>query len=197
MTEKGENDQMSAENIDKNGCSQRDSAEHDGITHIKKVFSGDERMMMQQEYYRQNHYKTMDAFKGSISLFLEIPFFIGAYQFLSRLKALQGVSFGPLSNLGAPDGLLVIGSVAINLLPILMTAVNMVSCVIYTKGFPKKTKIQLYIMSAVNASYINNSVNTLKEKTAEETNANPTLRLSQTGKNVVVIMLDRAVGPMY
>jgi len=120
---------------------------HDGITHIKKVFSGDERMMMQQEYYRQNHYKTMDAFKGSISLFLEIPFFIGAYQFLSRLKALQGVSFGPLSNLGAPDGLLVIGSVAINLLPILMTAVNMVSCVIYTKGFPKKTKIQLYIMA--------------------------------------------------
>lgn len=120
---------------------------HDGIAHIKKVFSGDERMMIQQEYYRQNHYKTMDAFKGSISLFLEIPFFIGAYQFLSHLQALRDVSFGPLANLGAQDGLLVIGGVTINLLPILMTAVNMVSCVIYTKGFPKKTKIQLYVMA--------------------------------------------------
>jgi len=120
---------------------------HDGVAHIKKVFSGDERMMILQEYYRQNHYKTMDAFKGSISLFLEIPFFIGAYQFLSQLRALQGVAFGPLANLGAQDGLLVIGGVTINLLPILMTAVNMVSCVIYTKGFPKKTKIQLYVMA--------------------------------------------------
>jgi len=120
---------------------------HDGIAHIKKVFSGDERMMMQQEYYRQNHYKTMDAFKGSISLFLEIPFFIGAYEFLSHLKALQGVPFGPLSNLGAQDGLIIIGSLSINFLPILMTVVNIISSMIYTKGFPKKTKIQLFIMA--------------------------------------------------
>lgn len=120
---------------------------HDGIAHIKKVFSGDERMMIQQEYYRQNHYRTIDAFKGSISLFLEIPFFIGAYQFLSHLSILRGVSFGPLMNLGAPDGLLVIGGVAINVLPILMTAVNIVSSIIYTRGFPVKTKVQLYVMA--------------------------------------------------
>lgn len=120
---------------------------HDGITHIKKVFSGDERMMIQQEYYRQNNYKTFDALKGSVSLFLEIPFFIGAYQFLSHLKALQGVSFGPLANLGAQDGLLVIGGLSVNLLPIAMTTVNLISCIIYTKGFPRKTKIQLYAMA--------------------------------------------------
>jgi hypothetical protein len=120
---------------------------HDGLAHIKKAFSGDERMMIQQTYYRQNHYKPTDAFKGSVSLFLEIPFFIAAYQFLSNLQALQGVSFGPISDLGAADGLLTIGTLSINLLPIIMTIVNMISCIIYTKGFPMKTKIQLYGMA--------------------------------------------------
>ncbi len=120
---------------------------HDGIAHIKKVFSGDERMMMQQEYYRQNHYKPADAFKGSVSLFLEIPFFIAAYQFLSHLQTLQGVSFGPIADLGVQDGLITINGMSINLLPILMTAVNLISCIIYTKGFPLKTKVQLYAMA--------------------------------------------------
>jgi len=120
---------------------------HDGLAHIKKSFSGDERMMIQQEYYHRNNYKPTDALKGSISLFLEIPFFIGAYQFLSHLQILQGVSFGPLNDLSAQDGLLVINGMNINILPIIMTVVNMISCIIYTKGFPLKTKIQLYTMA--------------------------------------------------
>ena len=49
-----------------------------GIKHIKKTFSGNERFMMLQTYYRQNHYKPWYALKGSLSLLLEIPFFIAA-----------------------------------------------------------------------------------------------------------------------
>lgn len=30
---------------------------HRGVTHIKKTFRGDEKMMILQTYYRQNHYK--------------------------------------------------------------------------------------------------------------------------------------------
>ncbi len=120
---------------------------HDGIAHIKKTFSGDERMMMLQTYYRQNNYSPLSALNGSISLLLEIPFFMAAYQFLSHLDILQGVSFGPIANLGAPDGMLVIGGVAINVLPILMTLVNVISSALYLKGFPLKTKIQLYAMA--------------------------------------------------
>ena len=119
----------------------------DGVAHIKKTFRGDERMMILQTYYRQNNYKPTDAIKGSISLFLEIPFFIAAYNFLSHLSCLQGTAFGPIPNLGAPDGLLTVMSYQINILPIIMTAVNLISCVIYTKGFPVKTKIQLYGMA--------------------------------------------------
>lgn len=120
---------------------------HDGIAHIKKTFKGDERMMMLQTYYRQNDYRPTDVFKGSISLFLEIPFFIAAYQFLSNLWILKGVSFGIISDLGAPDNLIRIGAVGINLLPIIMTGINLISCAIFTKGYPLKTKVQLYSMA--------------------------------------------------
>ena len=100
-----------------------------------------------QTYYRQNHYKPTDALNGSVSLLLEIPFFMAAYQYLSHLNILKGASLGPINDLGAPDGLLVVGGIAINVLPILMTLINIISSTLYAKGFPLKTKIQLYAMA--------------------------------------------------
>ncbi len=120
----------------------------DGVAHIRKTFKGDEKMMMLQTYYRQNGYKPTDVFKGSVSLLLEIPFFIAAYQFLSHLSLLNGVAFGPIADLGTPDALINIGVISINILPILMTLINVVSSAIFTKGYPLRTKIQLYAMAA-------------------------------------------------
>lgn len=119
-----------------------------GVTHIKKTFSGDERMMILQTYYRQNNYKPTNALNGSVSLLLEIPFFMAAYQFLSHLEVLNGVSLGPIRDLAAPDALITIGSFSLNVLPVLMTLINVISSAIYLKGFPLKTKIQLYGMAA-------------------------------------------------
>ena len=124
---------------------------------IKKTFKGDERFMMLQAFYRENNYKPTDALKGSLSLMLEIPFFIAAYRMLSSLKLLKGVEFGPISDLGAPDGLIVIGALAINLLPILMTLINIVSSAIYTKGLPTKAKVQLYGMALIFLVFLYNS----------------------------------------
>lgn len=120
---------------------------HPGVSHIKRTFKGDEKMMILQTYYRQNDYKPTYVLRSAVSLLLEIPFFIAAYRFLSGLELLKGVSFGPIADLGQADGLINIGGTAINLLPIIMTAVNLVSCVIFTKGSPLKTKIQLYAMA--------------------------------------------------
>lgn len=130
---------------------------HDGVQHIKKTFKGDERTMMIQTYYRQNNYSPLYVLRSAISLFLAIPFFIVAYRFLSSLPQLSGAAFGPISDLGVPDGLISIGGFSINLLPIIMTAVNVVSTVIFTKGFPLKTKIQLYGMAAFFLIFLYNS----------------------------------------
>ena len=120
-----------------------------GVEHIKKVFKGDERFMMLQTYYRQNHYKPYYSLKGSLSLLLEIPFFIAAYNFLSNLSLLNGTPFKSIPDLGQPDGLIHLAGLQINLLPILMTVINIVSGMIYTKGAPLKNKIQLYGMALI------------------------------------------------
>ena len=120
-----------------------------GIEHIKKVFKGDERFMMLQTYYRQNHYKPYYALKGSLSLLLEVPFFIAAYNYLSGLNRLRGASFGPITDLCVPDGLIHIAGHSLNLLPLLMTAINLVSSIIYTKGMPLKSKLQPFGLALI------------------------------------------------
>ena len=121
----------------------------DGIAHIKKTFKGDERMMMLNTYYAQNNYSPLYVLRGSVSLLLQIPFFMAAYRFLSNLKLLRGVSFGPIADLGAPDQMFVLFGFGINILPILMTLINFISGYIYTKGMPLKSKVQLYGMALV------------------------------------------------
>lgn len=120
-----------------------------GVAHIKSCFSGDERFLMLQEYYRQNNYKPTHVVKGLMPLLLQIPFFTAAYSFLSHLALIKGVSFGPIKDLGAPDAAFVIAGFTVNILPILMTLINFVAGAIYTKGFPLKSKIQLYGMAIV------------------------------------------------
>ena len=119
------------------------------IKRTKQTFKGDERFMMLQEYYRINKYKPIYALKSSASLLLQIPFFIAAYRLLSGMQSLQGMSFGFISDLGREDATFMIGSFPINILPIVMTLINIVTGIIYTKGQPLKSKIQVYGLAVV------------------------------------------------
>ena len=119
------------------------------LKQIKATFKGDERFFMVQEYYRINHYKPVYALKSSVSVLLQIPFFIAAYNLLSGMQGLQGMSFGFISDLGKEDAMFSIGNFPINVLPILMTLINVVSGIIYTKGHPIKEKVQVYGLAAV------------------------------------------------
>ena len=120
-----------------------------GVAHIKKTFKGDERFMMLNTYYRQNHYKPIYSLRSSIPLLLQVPFFISAYNFLSNLPDLQGTRFACFSDLSSPDALIRIAGISINLLPILMTLINVISSEIYMKGHPFKDKIQLHGMALI------------------------------------------------
>lgn len=117
------------------------------IDKIKAVFKGDERYMILSAYYRQQHYHPVFALRSSLSLLIQVPFFIAAYHFLSELTSLQGVSFYGIKDLSKPDMLLAIGPLHLNLLPILMTLINITAGIVYTRGFPRKEKIQLYAMA--------------------------------------------------
>lgn len=131
------------------------------VTSIKKHFSGDERFMMLSTYYRQNGYHPLYALRSSVGLLVQVPFFIAAYQFLSGLEALDGQAFLGIRDLGSSDGLLTVAGLRINLLPILMTAINVVSGFIYTRGFPLKEKIQLNAIALVFLALLYNSPSAL------------------------------------
>ena len=119
------------------------------ITEIKAVFSGDERYMILSTYYRQNQYHPIYAMRGMFALLIQIPFFIAAYQLLSSLPILNNSAFWFLKDLGKPDALLHVGDMHINVLPIVMTGVNIIASAIYSKGLGIKEKLQLYITAAV------------------------------------------------
>ena len=137
-----------------NRADQIQKEEHDreaklapGIAHLKKTFDGDKRFMLLQTYYRQNHYSPLYTLRSSFAVILEIPFFIAAYHFLSNYKMMSGVSFGFLKDLGKPDHLLTIAGFSINVMPILMTLINIISSKIYSKNLSRKDEIRMYAMA--------------------------------------------------
>jgi YidC/Oxa1 family membrane protein insertase len=119
------------------------------INKIKAAFKGDEQYLILSVFYRQNHYHPVYAMRSTIGLLIQIPFFIAAYSFLSHLEILKGIQFLFIRDLGSPDGLLCINGVSFNILPLVMTLINIASGFIYTKGFQPRDKIQLYAMAAV------------------------------------------------
>ena len=120
-----------------------------GVTRIKQTFKGDEQYMILNTYYRQNHYHPIMALRSSFSLLIQIPFFMAAYNFLSKLDALNGYSFLFIKDFGSPDSTFHIGSFTINILPIAMTLINCVAGFIYAKGHGAKEHIQIYACALV------------------------------------------------
>ncbi|MDO4537369.1 MAG: membrane protein insertase YidC, partial [Coriobacteriales bacterium] len=128
---------------------ERQKAMERWVTHIKRNFKGDERYMMLSAYYTIRGYRPAQALLGSLSLLLQIPFFMAAYSYLSNLEVLRGSSFLFLADLGAPDALLTLGGLTINLMPVAMTLFNCVSTAIYTRGLPARDKVQAYVLAAL------------------------------------------------
>ena len=121
------------------------------VQHIRKTFSGDERFMMLSTYYRQNHYHPLYVIRGSLSILITVPFFIAGYHFLSHCPELVGQKFWIFKDLGSPDKIwsfkLFGLNIVINILPIIMTLINVGSSAIYVHGGTVKEKVQIYAMA--------------------------------------------------
>ncbi|MBD5437369.1 MAG: membrane protein insertase YidC, partial [Treponema sp.] len=124
---------------------------------IKKCFKGDEQYMILSTYYRQNHYHPIMQLRSAFGILIQIPFFTAAYACLSHMAALHGQSFLFIADLGKPDALFRIGGFTVNVLPLLMTAINCVSGAIYTKGLPLREKLQVYLLALLFVVLLYNS----------------------------------------
>ncbi|MBO4242142.1 MAG: YidC/Oxa1 family membrane protein insertase [Clostridiales bacterium] len=68
---------------------------------------------------------------------------------LSHLHIMEGVSFLCIGDLSVPDGLIGLGQVRVNLLPVLMTLINIISGMVYSKERSAREKIQIYGLAAI------------------------------------------------
>ncbi len=123
------------------------------IDDIKRAFKGQKQFYMIQATYRFHNYKSWYALRAALGLLIQIPFFFAAYNMLSSYQGYAGHSFLCFTDLAKADGLLY----GVNFLPILMTLVNILSSVIYSRSLSIKANKQLLILALVFFVFLYNS----------------------------------------
>ena len=119
------------------------------LDEIKGVKNKQEKYYYTQEIYRKNKYNPFYSLTGLLGLLIQVPFFLAAYWMLLEYLPLQGVSFGPIKDLYLPDGLISFGGMTYNLLPFVMTIVNLFAGYLYTKNKDKIEQGQLVVIALV------------------------------------------------
>ena len=105
---------------------------------ISQNYKGKEKFFYTQAYYKTQNYNPLTSIKASTGLLIQIPFFFAAFLLLSNYEALEGVNFGILQDLSKPDQLFF----KLNLLPFLMTAINLFAAYYYLEKFDDNEKLQ-------------------------------------------------------
>ncbi len=128
---------------------------------IKSVYKGDKRYMLIKACHRINGYKAIYAFRSTMGLLIQIPFFFAAYNFFSTVEGFNLVSFMGITSLSNSDALIKINNININVLPFVMTLFSVFSSYMYTKidskkwcddrnnKFMLKEQLSLYSMSII------------------------------------------------
>ena len=109
---------------------------------IKKNFSGAEQHLKIQRLYKRYAYHPALAVRSVAGILLQLPFLTAAYFMLESVNEIVGHSWWLIDDLSSPDNLLN----GVNLLPLLMTAINIVGAFLI-KGFSKRERIQASVIA--------------------------------------------------
>lgn len=119
------------------------TAMQNDLNEIKKIFSGQKAFYLTQATYKIYGYKSWYTIKTSLGLLIQIPLFFAAYNVISQYSEFTGKSFSLIADLGLPDNL----CYGINILPVLMTAINICSGIMYSRSFRLKDNIQMLVFA--------------------------------------------------
>ncbi len=117
------------------------------IDDIKKAYTGYQRHLYIKALYRQYGYHPLSSLKASLGLVIQVPFLLAAYHMISAYQPLQGVSFWIISDLSQPDHLLALGGLSLNVLPLVMTLVNLGAAYFYAKDLPRGEGRQMVLIA--------------------------------------------------
>lgn len=107
------------------------------LAKIKENFSGAEQHKKIQRLYKRYAYHPVLTIRSAAGIMLKLPFLTAAYFMIDNLTNIIGESWWLIADLSSPDELLG----GINLLPILMTAINLIG-IFSIKDFSRREKIQ-------------------------------------------------------
>lgn len=117
------------------------------VEEYKSVFKGYELHLYIQNLHKQHNYHPVYALRSLLGLFIQLPFFVATYNFLSSYGAVQGVPFLFITDLGKPDMLIPMLNYHVNLLPFVMTGFNLISSFVYGKIITKAERINIYLIA--------------------------------------------------
>ncbi|MCG8530720.1 MAG: YidC/Oxa1 family membrane protein insertase [Desulfovibrionales bacterium] len=106
------------------------------LERITRDFSGAEKHAAIQRLYTRYSYHPIMAIRGTVGLLVQLPFFIAAFIMIGTLPELKGYVVPLIGDLGQPDGILA----GINILPILMTVINIIAVYTLPDQTPKSQR---------------------------------------------------------
>jgi YidC/Oxa1 family membrane protein insertase len=110
------------------------SAMEEEIARIKAHYTGRERYFYIRTIYRQYGHGFLSTLAGSADLLLQIVVFATVFRFLRSHEVLERSEWLGITDLSRPDGLLL----GINILPLIMTLLNLASVTLYTRDRKKR-----------------------------------------------------------
>lgn len=119
------------------------------IDKIDAVYSGRERFYYTREIRRRYRYNPWTAMIPTLGLLVQIPFLLAAYHYLSGLALFDGAAFWYIKDLSKPDTIATVAGMPINLLAIVMTAINIVSGWRYAESGRPKERVQYMAVAAI------------------------------------------------
>lgn len=119
------------------------------LNEFKNLKNKKEKYYYTKEIYKKNNYKSYYSLISLSGLVIQIPFFLAIYVLLIDYPLINEVSFGLIKDLSKADELIRFNSFSINLLPFVMTLVNVIATFFSNKNINKKEKIQLLVVSIV------------------------------------------------
>lgn len=120
----------------------RKSKFEDELESIKGVANKTKKHFYTQHIYKKHNYHPIQSLTSVLGVLIQVPFFIVAYRYLSSYEGFIGQSIYFFKDLSQADG----AFRGINILPIGMTIINIISGLIYGMGEKKKNTLQVFLI---------------------------------------------------
>ena len=122
---------------------QRKALMHAEINSIAET-EGRRKYFYTKEIYRRHGYNPFYSLIGLFGLVLQLPFFVAAYKMLGKFGPFDGLAAPPFADLQQPDALLQFWGLTLNLLPLIMTLLNLLAAWFYAESPEEQRKIWIF-----------------------------------------------------